>query len=609
MLRWLLNSKGGAAVQAAFWSVLATAYVGALLTQAPGIYDEGLIVTGADRVLHSELPYRDFNTGYPPAQFYTIALVFKAFGATLFAERVWDTLWRLAIIAMAVMLAQAATPGQRAYPLLVCAGLVTGAAGFHLYPMITAMLPCLAAVYFAAVYLTKRGVRWLFFSGITAGIAALYRHDLAACVCGAVTVTICYRAMTERKRNWLRFPAVFSASMLLVIAPPAWYFASTVPRDALAQSFIDFPRMNLVARHLPLPGPWPIEGWYVFYLPLAVILAAAITLRRVSIPGRAMLVLLLAASVFSLALATQRLDTVHSYPAILFSLVLLCTCIPLWRGQKRRLLPNALVCAAAFCYGLLPLFSWNWQLHDLRQASRSPGHRFQGDTGGNPPFNIGDGSTIGDMSTPAPKEIARARHILLTLGEQQAILFVQRHLLPGKPLYVGPVTHGLAFNNDALFYFLADRPPATRINMVVSGITNGAVEQSEMLRDIQRKRTECIVLFRPPPSHEQNLSSVDSGVHILDDAIRREYTQVAEFGRYTIWQRKNMGGDPGDNGTHRREGAWAEFVTPAIPHPRLFYFVGRSPVPLNSRRLYRSRQFRIADDALPACWPSTASSG
>jgi hypothetical protein len=33
---------------------------------------------------------------------------------------------------------------------------------------------------------------------------------------------------------------------------------------------------------------------------------------------------------------------------------------------------------------------------------------------------------------------------------------------------------------------------------------------------------------------------VDSGVTILDDAIRQDYIEVAEFGRYTIWHRKNL---------------------------------------------------------------------
>jgi hypothetical protein len=76
--------------------------------------------------------------------------------------------------------------------------------------------------------------------------------------------------------------------------------------------------------------------------------------------------------------------------------------------------------------------------------------------------------------------------------------------------------------------------------MFVPGITTGAAVQSEILRDLRQKQTEYVVLFRAPASREPNLSSVASGVRILDDAIWRDYTQVAEFGRYTIWRRNNL---------------------------------------------------------------------
>jgi hypothetical protein len=119
-------------------------------------------------------------------------------------------------------------------------------------------------------------------------------------------------------------------------------------------------------------------------------------------------------------------------------------------------------------------------------------------------------------------------------------VYIQRHLLPARSLYVGTATHRLEWYNDVLFYFLADRPQVTRFDMFVPGYTNSAAVQSEVLRDIRQQQTEYVVLFRAPLSNEPNLSSVDSGVTILDDAIRQEYVQVAQFGRYTIWHRHNL---------------------------------------------------------------------
>ena len=505
-VRIWLTSKDS--LRASFWAILAVAYFGSLLTQEPGVYDEGLIVSGATRILRGQLPYRDFNTGYSPAQFYTIAGVFKVFGTTLLAERVWDMVWRLAIVGLAIALARATSPRQRVHPLpLICAGLVTGAVGFPLYPMISGMLPCLAAVWCAGVYLNQGGVRWLFFSGIAAGAAVLYRHDLAACVCGAVTVASCYQAITERKRRWLQFPAVFWAGVVLVVTLPILYFWWSVPHAALVQSFIDFPRMNYAARHTPLPGPGSIMPWLEFYLPLAVIVAAAITLPQTAAAHRPTLALLLMTSLSTLILATQRLDIQHAYPAVTFSMVLLCACAGVWKLQNRRLLPVLLLGGATFCYGLLLLIGWTVRVTAQRES--------------------------------APNEIVRAGPIRLALDQRQAIGYIQQHLAPGRPLYVGAATHSLAWYNDALFCFLADRPQATRFDMFVPDITDTAAVQSEIVREIRQEQTEYVVLLRTPPSREANLGSVDNGVRILDDAIRRDYIQVVQFDRYTIWHRKH----------------------------------------------------------------------
>jgi hypothetical protein len=132
---------------------------------------------------------------------------------------------------------------------------------------------------------------------------------------------------------------------------------------------------------------------------------------------------------------------------------------------------------------------------------------------------------------------------------------------------VGATSHSLASVNDALFYFLADRPQATRFDMFGPGITTSAAVQSEIRWDLRQKQTEYVVLFRPPPSHEPNLSSADSGVRILDDAIRQDYIQVAEFGRYTIWHRKNLQSSSvmGEAGAGRVDGIQHRPIEPVTP--------------------------------------------
>jgi hypothetical protein len=54
------------------------------------VYDEGIVLVGADRVLQGHVLYRDFWSMYPPGQFYTLAFLFKLFGTSVLVERIYD---------------------------------------------------------------------------------------------------------------------------------------------------------------------------------------------------------------------------------------------------------------------------------------------------------------------------------------------------------------------------------------------------------------------------------------------------------------------------------------------------------------------------------------
>ncbi|MBI4675990.1 MAG: hypothetical protein HY748_00210 [Elusimicrobia bacterium] len=44
------------------------------------VLDEGVMISGAARVLDGERPYRDFWTPYPPGQYHLLAALFRLFG-------------------------------------------------------------------------------------------------------------------------------------------------------------------------------------------------------------------------------------------------------------------------------------------------------------------------------------------------------------------------------------------------------------------------------------------------------------------------------------------------------------------------------------------------
>ena len=66
------------------------------------VYDESFMLTGALRVNAGELPYRDFYAIYGPAEYYALAGLFKLFGPSVLAERLFDFTVEALIVATTV---------------------------------------------------------------------------------------------------------------------------------------------------------------------------------------------------------------------------------------------------------------------------------------------------------------------------------------------------------------------------------------------------------------------------------------------------------------------------------------------------------------------------
>jgi hypothetical protein len=502
-------SRNRAIFIAAGWVALALAFFAPSVVHPPGKYDEGFMVCGAERVLRGELPYRDFNSGYPPAQFYTIAAVFRIFGRSLLAERIWDGIWRLATVALVVGLVKA-VGGRGRILLLLCIGAWTGVIAYHLYPMITATTFCVGSLWCCIRYLNGCGLRWMFFSGLIAGAGLLYRHDLLLGMCGAVIATTVYLTLTEeRKCAEFKGAAAFVAGVVMVFAPIALLIWTSVPHAFLKQSFVDFPRITSGEKFLRfyvVPSIWQLGD---FYLPLTILAAAAYRLWRTEICRRPIPLLLFLAAFNALAVATPRLDMAHAYPAMVLSLVLLSWYLAQstsgLSGRLDSVLRVALLSTVTLLYGLPAVALWTTEVSDIRVQPLSG--------------------------------IARAGPIPLDPDQRDAVQYIQRKLSPAEFIFVGTTSHSRQFSNDALFYFLSSRPQATRWDMWVPGITTEADVQSEIADALEKRHVRYVVLFAARLPHEPNRSSVDNGITILDDAIHGRYTEVARFGRYAIRNR------------------------------------------------------------------------
>jgi hypothetical protein len=83
--------RKGAAATAVALCLISLLYLTLGMDRHVNLYDEGITLFGADRVLHGDVPHRDFYALYGPGQFYVLAGLYKLFGASVLVERAWTT--------------------------------------------------------------------------------------------------------------------------------------------------------------------------------------------------------------------------------------------------------------------------------------------------------------------------------------------------------------------------------------------------------------------------------------------------------------------------------------------------------------------------------------
>lgn len=119
-----------------------------------------------------------------------------------------------------------------------------------------------------------------------------------------------------------------------------------------------------------------------------------------------------------------------------------------------------------------------------------------------------------------------------------AIQYIRKHTVSGERIYSGTGRHDKIFANNVIFYFLADRLPATKWHHFDPGLQNSKSIQSSMIEEFKSVRPRYLVLDSTwDRKAEPNKSSVSSGVTLLDSYITHTYRNVATFGNVKVMQR------------------------------------------------------------------------
>jgi hypothetical protein len=525
----LTDRQRGAILYPALF-VFAFLFVFAAINRAGSIYDEGLILTGAMRVANGEIPHRDFYANYGPAQFYVVALLFKLFGPSVMAERLWDFAVRAAIATSSFVAVRCCCRPAAAFAAYIACLIWLGAFGTPGFPLFPAVLFALAATLLLASsegqdLQPTRSVA----AGACIGLTALFRYDVGGLAGAALMALLIVTELSRGNRFW-RAPSsppwLFAAGAAAVFSPVALaYLLAGGPIGAFIHDVFYAATYYPQMRSLPFPSLdalWkaPIES--MVYIPPAAIVVALAS----AAPGRSERSLgWIISSFAALCVALYfkgwiRMSVIHTSGAIIVALILLPM---LWKRASGEPTRRALVVVCTALAVVPTVFALKATLVTAE---------------GNLSF-VADFFLRGAAGCDAPVQLRPVACVQIGEARIAAIKFVVEHVPEGERLFAGTTRHDKIFVNDNLIYFAAGRLPATHWHHYDPGLQTRADIQNEMVAELERQAVRTIVLSPEWDNvMEPNASALSSGVTILDDYIRMHYEKVEQYGPISILARR-----------------------------------------------------------------------
>ncbi len=506
------------------------------MNRAVNVYDEGIILVGAMRIMHGQVPHADFYTNYGPGMYLSLAGLFSLFSPSILTERAFDTAVRALIAVVCFAIARKCRLGFAAHLAYALALFVLGLAAFYGSASFPALLCILLSVHaLADTSALEKNARAPFLAGLALGLATVFRYDFGLAALG---LELCFLFLFSRARRasdpeqgaFLR--RLLLPCLLGLSVPVLPMLAVYAARDAFPALFFDmwrFPAANyLRMRGLPFPGVWQLRATpsdiLVYFPPLVwgIVTIHLLFKEKTSLatglgPGVTALVLrqatpllLVSLSMVLFAKGAVRVSLLHMAPSVVVAGLALAfpwrdalkspglrrtaVCI-LWLGLAARLGVVAPVSLAAL------------KQHDRTTASQS----------------------LTELLPP------RLDPFVLSQHRVRAIAYIDAHLDKDKTLFVATGRHDKVFINDLAFYFLADRLPATKWAHYDPGLQTSLAVQENMVRELTEADVPYVVVDTSFDTvREPNASAASSGVTVLDAFLGRTYSPVASFGPLTV---------------------------------------------------------------------------
>ena len=535
------------------------------------LYDEGVIVTGATRVMAGEIIHRDFYANYGPAQFYVLAALFKLFGPSILVARIWGGLVKAGIAVAIYLLGKRVMPSIWSLVSCVFSMVWLFYVDNAVWPAWPALLASIVSVLLLfRMFENGSVVRNASLSGVCVGVATLFRYDIGFIVCVAeAAVLLPYSLVvvgsTTRLRSVGRTFGAYCAGIGAVCLPVAAALCIAGAAGDMLFDVVQFPAHNYGATR-SLPFPLPLRGRrpsvdveYIVYFPMMMLfgaLIAAIPFNRSqssqpprfrtdsaeSRRGMWELALLCAVMLSLIGKSLVRVGSTHMSLAIVPAMLILAGLLSANARRKVSIGFSIFLGAALLMSVNLTLSAYNMVSSRLVTNVSRVIEQKKSDI---QPDDVAQERADACRTQAGLERVACFK---LAVDQEAAVHYIQENTTISDSIFVGLLQHERIFVNNVSFYFIANRRPATKWYHFDPGLQTSAPIQRLMIADLLRAQPKYIVLDSDwDGSREPNASAKSSGVKLLDDFIVKNYEHTAKFGSLTILRPVNAGGR-GDSG-------------------------------------------------------------
>jgi hypothetical protein len=513
----------------------------------------GKSIAGALVILDGGVPYRDFWTMYAPGQFYAVAALYGLFGRELLVQAAAAAVVRASsAVAFLFLLRRLGASRGAAFGLSVAFVLMfwTTAPELTDYPLALPFL--LLGLDRVVRYYAGHGVRHLGLAGLLTGVAAWFKHDVAAYVVAGITMSLVtsWLIVGDRRPDaWvsrltaIRVLAIRAlAAALPVAAWTAWSGGVDAWNDLIVFPATVFSKVRHDAFPPLVPDPGPIVNWLADVTHIRNALRASESLSTWITLYAPLAVFVAGLGV--LLLARRRLDAARIGHSTLF-----LACMPFfWAAAhvQQNTHPYTLAILSAGVGTVI--WSRPGRTRWRERSSIAVVSVYVAALGSTAAIDAAavyyewPGSRILDLAGMRGIRVpARLYRSIQPIGE-----FFRTYTSEGEPIYAGLARHDSIVINNVLLYAVAGRPACCAFTELHPGVADRAPVQQSIVRRLEEHRVRAMALWEfgwpdevMDARKQRTVAAVpDAGATILDRYIADRFEIVETHGEYhLLWRR------------------------------------------------------------------------